>query len=323
MKKRGVVVVLWTVVELVIGAILFTSFIGLGTAWGKGEMVNKAIVAKDIALTIAMLQSSTDETYVKYDRDVSSYILRLTANCVEALSGIGDTYPAIYCFPPSVDIKETTLTKPNLLYIIKTDRTITISDKTPTKIGSDFCYLPQNIKFPENPTIFIDPLFENIDEKNKESLLRVTNALYTSLKQKFENTGISLIDMKSGKPEKFSPDRIKGDEKKSNLVIKLKISTKGEKSISISFDPAQEKESFDKMSFLACRSIKALSEIDVSERGDLSRLSADGLSTNKKTIIFDLSSAIFSGEESKARLLAHDIGSKIAGGIIDVYPKAE
>ena len=105
-------------------------------------------------------------------------------------------------------------------------------------------------------------------------------------------------------------------------MIKLKLTQK-EKSISAGFAHAIDKTSFDQMAFLACKCLSSLSEIDVSDRGELSRFAADTLLTNPKTIIFDLSQAMFSGEDAKSRLLAHEIGSRIAGGITDVYSKDE
>ena len=324
MKKRGYAV-LWMVVELVIGASLFLFFLSSGVAWGRGEAINKAIIAKDISLMISTLQSATGETHIVYNKDISSYVIRVSGSCVEVYLGASDYTPAKYCSLPSPDIREVSLNKPNILYISKTAEGIILSSTPPENLGLDFCPRASNMAFPLNPIIFIDPSFEGLDEHASETISRITTSLHRALSQRFEKTSTSLADNGLGQAEKLSSGMIEANEKKSDLVIRLKLTSRNEKSILLGFDPNQQKQPFDKMAFIVCTAIKALSGIDVSDRGELSKFFVDAdVFANPGTIMVDISSDIFlSGPPQKARLLAHDIGDKLGGAIIDVYSKDE
>ena len=81
MKKRGFVIVEF-VFEIIVGVLVFSALLSAGTQWGKGDIIKKQNIAKDLSLTIGLLQSSSYDSYIKYERDLSRYTIMVEGNYI-------------------------------------------------------------------------------------------------------------------------------------------------------------------------------------------------------------------------------------------------
>ena len=306
-KKRGMVV-LEVAIELLVGTIIFFSLYSAGVQWGKGDIISKINTAKDIGLTIGMLESSTVETYVYYRKDVSKYVIDIKDNCVIVGLGLKDSHPSSYCFPPTNKIKKITLKFPEKLLISKTDEGIVLSDKDIPRTRSNFCGTVATFDFTEKK-ILIDPLFS---EQNDDILRQFAIFLDSRLSETFHNIDTTLVS--PSRIEKIQEGEIDRLKKESDIIIEIKIIESKDKNIYAKIDPSNNE--LDMLNSIACNSLNNLLNLNEPNLLSLSKLPFND--PTKKTIQYEISNSIFDNDEKNMQY-ASTIALKIGEGITNVF----
>jgi len=76
MAKRGQIVVKFIIILMVSAAIIFI-YPYIGEKFGKGDVYKKALIAKEIALTIDVLYSYPYDAVIYYDKDLTAFNLEI------------------------------------------------------------------------------------------------------------------------------------------------------------------------------------------------------------------------------------------------------
>jgi hypothetical protein len=316
MKKRGSTIMIYAF-EIVLGAILLTFFIGQGTAWGKGEIIKQTNIAKDLGLTIGMLESSTVDTLINYRRDVSSYVIKLEKDQISILEDNQDTSPIRYSFPPTNQVNPAILVNPPQLYIIKNKEGISISEEKPPKSSKSYCPpLEGQLTVPSK--VFLDPSLENLDKQEKQQLIALTSSLLNRIRQSLNSETSLLNPTNIQDDQKLSQEKIKQKEEEAGLVIKLTLSdTENKKFLFARVNPSLEKDTLEHLNHISCSLTNNILENNKIEFDSVTTSLTNQDFNNPKTIVIDISASLFI-EEGKFSL-ASSLGNDIAGGIVDAF----
>lgn len=206
MKRKGALLLI-LVFELLIGATVSILMLAAASQWGTGEAVKRKIIAQDLGLLIAQLESETLPTTIAYPRDLSTYVLQVKGSCVSIGAHLQDPAPAKWCFPASSLVNEGQLIRPKSVFLISDGMGITLSDKKKEFLA------PTCPKGTLSGNVLVSPDFTGLNEAQIEALNRARLAFETALGER------AVSEM--AEPESFGSTRKVSRTAEHTLVLRL------------------------------------------------------------------------------------------------------
>lgn len=262
MKKRGQLLLKFGV-DLLVGAIIVATFLGVSYKYGTGEVILKIRTAKDVGLMIEEMYLIPNEinTYIEYPEDTSKLDINIKGDAVTVSSGTNDILTGVYNFVSSANYPyiNKIIEKPKKLYVGKINGNIIITDKKPDLRKLQCSELKSKLIINK---VLID---SGLDDDNIEKA-KISNSIAFSLISKLnedyqvEHTRNDDMYDLIKTPLRLIKTNLNQKIEQSDLIIKIQIAEKQDNSnnIKIYFSPDSEKR--EQISNLACNILNNLIE---------------------------------------------------------------
>jgi len=231
MQKRGAMLPLKPVIEMLVAAIVIAALMTIGGAYGSQEIFQKARVVREAALMVNSLQALPGNGWITFPDDVSSYSFDFFENQVKVFRDRTEATAVPYRHVTRSDFEKQSIDKPEKIYLSMAGGEFKVGDK-PGNMAKYQCensnkdFLSQQINFEIEQIIPEDLIINKI---NIELIKKIINKINIELIKK---TGIGCrgctdigpldtetvyIKLKSGEKDKFKAYFYYDSEESKNL----------------------------------------------------------------------------------------------------------